>query len=271
MGKEDQSGLTLHRMALWNWPRFIWIFINIVVVATVCYLLVYLPLARKLVLNERDQFMWNVFALFLTMWASYQFARMSFKRDILEKLGATAYGALNRIFEAQAGVTAILDNIKVKLSAIQKQGVTSPSAEFYGERFTDIQHQVSMVANILRYAVLDWKSVLPADFEKQQQEEAEFLEAQSEMARLRTELERKTAELEEEKGAKAEIDARNEILLQEIARLDQRMSEQLRKAAAATRQAPFPMGTASNKIHNETDLTPEEIAFLREREAALKK
>ena len=263
-----------HSAALLNWPRIIWTLVGVVVVALVCYTLVYLPLAKKLILNERDQFMWNVFALLLTMWCSFQFARMSFRRDVLREVGATARGALNRIFEAEAGVTAVTDNIGHRLSQLEGSPAadgSSPDPQLRWEALTDIQHQVSMVANILRYAVLDWKSILPEDFERQQYEEAEFVEAQREISRLKTQLDRTSAELEEERGAKAEAGTRNEVLMRELQHIRQQIAEEARKAAAATREAPFPMGTASRGVISKSDLDAAERAFLRDRERSLQK
>jgi septal ring factor EnvC (AmiA/AmiB activator) len=110
-----------------------------------------------------------------------------------------------------------------------------------------------MAAETLTYAEYDWKEILSSDIEKQQREEESILEAEQRIAELLAEKESVSTRLAEAENAlKQEKDAKNEIAGQkqklelEIKKLTQEINAERSKAAVASREAPFPVGTASN-------------------------
>lgn len=223
---------------------------NMAVVGIIGYCLLYLPLQKGLVMSGRDQWMWNMFALILGVWVSYQFAKRVSKREVLGEAQATARSAMNRILQASRCATDMLGNVEAKLIQVEDEGKQAGGkcdTMLIKERFNDLKHQVTMICDTLVYAQSDWKTILKDDLAKQSEAIAEYTLAQEKIASVTAKLEdnykdlaRKNQELEEEKGAKDKLGKEKSALEKSNRELEARLLAERRKAATATREAPCP-------------------------------
>jgi len=253
MGENSGTNGWCERVLALDWLRAGALVLNLALVAFIVYVLLWIPLQKRLIMSGQDQFYWNVTALLATVWITYVLAKLGARREVLHEARATARSAVNRILQARTGTEAILSNLDDKLTKI---GGESPSGGAKLGRdavclhLDDMRHQVVLVSDTLRYAVRDWREILRGDWDKQSQGESEIAavlqkagELEAQIAGVQAEIAEKTEALEKERGEKAQIADDRRKLEGQVAELRRKLSEERAKAMAATQRVPFPVGT----------------------------
>lgn len=248
---------------LWNvvsrlkkveWQRVLAVLAALLVVCVIVYVLLYLPLQKELVLDQQDQFQWNVFSLFLTVLVTYWFANWASKREVLREARATARSATYRILQAKTGVQAIMDNIKEKRATVNSVDDTQTdgvNGTVFGIHLHDLYHQAEMVGNTLLYAEYDWKEILAEDIAKQFEADDQLANAYQEIAQLQTLLSNnveKMSELERDSSENAQAQADKRKLQLENEKLRLQLDTERARANTAANSRPFPTGAASIPI-----------------------